>query len=73
MKRLLLLSLFLLPFTTFAAGPDVKGITRDWGFSGPFGKYDKPDDPLENIGSLTDLGKAFGVSMIFRSGMITRK
>ena len=41
MKRLLLLSLFLLPFTTFAAGPDVKGITRDWGFSGPFGKYDK--------------------------------
>ena len=41
MKRLLLLSLFLLPFATFAAGPDVKGITRDWGFSGPFGKYDK--------------------------------
>ena len=34
MKRLLLLSLFLLPFTTFAAGPDVKGITRDWGFQG---------------------------------------
>ena len=41
MKRLLLLSLFLLPFATFAAGTDVKGITRDWGFSGPFGKYDK--------------------------------
>ena len=41
MKRLRILSMFLLPFTTFAAGPDVKGVSKDWGFSGPFGKYDK--------------------------------
>ena len=32
---------FLIPLTTFAAGTDVKGITKDWGFSGPLGKYDK--------------------------------
>ena len=40
MKRLLLLSLFLLPFTTFALDQTLKDYKR-LGFSGPFGKYDK--------------------------------
>ena len=40
MKRLLLLSLFLLPFTTFAAGQMLKGL-QETGVFRPFGKYDK--------------------------------
>ena len=32
-----------------------------------------PEEPLENIGSLTDLGRAIGVSIIFNKGITTKK
>ena len=40
-KFYLFLVLCLFPFSTFSAGPAVKGDSIDWGFNGPLGKFNK--------------------------------
>ena len=40
-KFYLFLVLCLFPLSTFSAGPAEKGVSIDWGFNGPFGKFNK--------------------------------
>jgi len=40
-KNIITIIFCFLSFSSFAAGPDIKGETVDWGFNGPFGKFDK--------------------------------
>ena len=40
-KKILILSIHFLSFTTFLLGQSLKGLKVRLGFSGPFGKYDK--------------------------------
>ena len=42
MKKYIITIIFcFLSFSTFSGGPAIKGETVDWGFNGPFGKFDK--------------------------------
>ena len=42
MKKYIIAIIFcFLSFSSFSAGPAIKGETVDWGFNGPFGKFDK--------------------------------
>ena len=42
MTKILISIIFcFLSFSAFSAGPAVKGESIDWGFNGPFGKYNK--------------------------------
>ena len=40
-KNIITIVLCFLSFSSFSAGPAIKGETVDWGFNGPFGKFDK--------------------------------